>query len=88
MRPEDHELLDRVARKIVERGMTAPALLALQSTAPLGFLGGQALIVLKPFAELAVPAEQYDRFLRILERREGPQLLMERIEKAESESCS
>lgn len=82
---EDHELIDRVARKVVERRMTAPVILALQSVLPLGFLGSQAMIALKPFAELVIPAEKYERFTRILERREGLKLLIERIEAIEAE---
>jgi len=84
--PEDHELLDRVARKVVERRMTAPVILALQSVLPLGYLGSQVMVALKPFAELVIPVEQYDQFTRILERREGLKLLIERIEHFEAES--
>lgn len=83
---DDHALLDRVARKVVERRMTAPVILALQSVLPLGFLGSQALIALKPFAELAIPGDKYDQFTRIIERREGLQLLMEKIERFEAET--
>ncbi len=83
--PEDIELLDGVARAVVNRRMTAPVLLALQSVRPLGYLGSQALVALKPFAELIIPVEKYDRFTQIMERREGLELLMERIEKAEAE---
>ncbi len=83
--PEDHDLLNRVAKKIVDRGLTGPVLLALQSFSPLGFLGSQAMIALQPFAELIIPAGEYERCTRILERREGLELLMRQIESLENQ---
>lgn len=80
---EDYAMLDSIARQVVRRRLTAPVILALQSVKPLGFLGSQAMVALKPFAELIIPVERYDRFAQIMERREGVELLITRIERAE-----
>ena len=77
---EDRDLLENIAKKICNRGMSAPAIMALQSILPLGFLGSQAMIAFQPFAELFVPKENYERFTKILERREGVDLLISAIE--------
>ncbi len=84
--PEDLALLDRVAGQVARRGLTGPVILALESVRPLSFLGSQVLVALKPFAELILAAEDYDRFTCIMERREGVEILLQRIEKAEADT--
>lgn len=82
---EDVELLQRVAGRICRRGMSAPALLALESARPLSFLGSQVMVALKPFVEMLLPWRDYGRFAAILERRDGIVKLITCIEQAESE---
>lgn len=85
LREEEVELMRRLAGQICRRGMSAPAILALESARPLGFLGSQALIALKPFLELLVSRRDYERFISILERRDGVARFITCIEQAESE---
>lgn len=85
---EDEQLLARIAAKIVGRQMTAPAILALESVRPLGFLGSQVMIALEPFVGLMVNSEDYDRLCRIMARREGVELLLEKIEQQDSKGSS
>jgi hypothetical protein len=82
--PEDIELLDRLARKVVDRRMTMPATLFLQSVRPLNAIGSQAMIFLKPFlAGLLFNEAQYNRLAAIMERREGITALIDAIETAQ-----
>ena len=81
---EDLQLLESVAEAICSRGMAAPALLALESSRPMSFLGSQALVAIKPFVDLLVSTEKYDRFTAILERRDGIEALIDRIGRMES----
>ncbi|RME71177.1 MAG: hypothetical protein D6776_10580 [Planctomycetota bacterium] len=61
--------------------MEAAAILFLESVKPLGFLGSQALVFLRPFATLVVRSPQdYDRLTRLLERRDGIEALLRRLE--------
>ncbi len=75
---EDRALLDRLAAEILHRGMREPALLALDSLKPLSGLGGQALLALKPF----LASTDWERAARLLERRQGLEGLVERLEAA------
>lgn len=69
--PEDTVLLEKVARMIVKRGMTVPALLFLESLEPLNFLGSQVMHGLRPFLDLVCDAADMERLAVMLERRDG-----------------
>ncbi|MGE0822445.1 MAG: hypothetical protein AB7G75_11495 [Candidatus Binatia bacterium] len=68
---EDIALLGKIATFIVKRGMETPALLFLESVAPLGFLGSQVMHGLKPFLDLVCHPLELERLAKILEQRDG-----------------
>jgi len=80
--PEDLALLDRIATAVVRRGLVAPAVLFLESLAPLNFLGSQALHAVAPLLDLVGNIQEAERLATILERREAAALLQARIEAA------
>ena len=49
--PEEQELLNRVAAKIVQKQMTVPAILFLESVKPLNWIGSQVMVFLDPFRQ-------------------------------------
>ena len=67
---EDLALLERVADAVVKRGMTAPAVVFLESLGPMNFLGSQALHFLTPIVEWALNAKEVEQAARLLERRD------------------
>jgi|SRR6185295_14028641 len=67
---EDLALLDRIADAVVKRGMTAPAMIFLESLGPMNFLGSQALYFLAPIVEWALNAKEVEQAARLLERRD------------------
>lgn len=79
---EDDALVDRLVRFIVDRGLEAPATLALEASRPYTFLGSQFLVFIRPFAHLALPGPDYDRFARLIERRGSVDLILDRLAKA------
>ena len=54
----DDRFLARLARAIEVRGLTAPAVLALECLRPTAFLGGQAMRLLSPFVKLVAGGEE------------------------------
>ena len=72
-------LLDRLAEIVVSRRMAEPALLFLESVKPLGFLGGQAMHFLSPFATMVLNPSQYRTLAHIMAHREGVEALMDAI---------
>ena len=77
---DQEALLDRLAKALVARQLTAPAILFLESMKPLSFLGGQLMAFFSPFVHLVLEASAYDRFAEAIERRENVEYLIQRIE--------
>ena len=76
---EDHRLIEKLAAFIVRRGMTTPAIMALETGRPWNFIGSQALVFLAPFLTLVFPPGEYERFTKILEQRGSIDLIVEKI---------
>ncbi len=80
---EQRNLLEKLARWIVKRNLTVPAILFLETGKPLNFLGCQLLIAFSPFVRAFFKAEQYHKLALILEKDENVELLIECIEEYE-----
>ena len=78
--PNNGALLERAATWIVRRGLTAPAILFLETGKPLNFLGSQLLIAFSPFIQAVFKGEEYHKFALILEKDANVELLIELIE--------
>ena len=68
---EERALVERLAGLVVQRRLTAPAVMALESARPLSFLGSQVLAFFQPLLTVAFRREDTDRLVRVLERRDG-----------------
>ena len=77
---EDLQLLERIAEAIVNRRMTVPATLFLESMGPMNFLGSQALHFLAPILDCAFNAKEVEQVARLLEHRDSVTRLIAIIE--------
>jgi hypothetical protein len=78
---EDYELLaKKIARKIVERDLTVPAVMFFESIKPLSFIGSQMLVFANPVVSLIVQSGDYYRFVRMIEDRDNIEKLTVAIE--------
>lgn len=77
---DERALLEKIARLIASRGMTAPALLFLESFAPLSFLGSQVIHGMKPLLALVCDPLDLTRLAQILERRDGVDLFVSQLQ--------
>ena len=84
---QDRELIDTVCREVVKRGMATPAILFLESTRPLNYIGSQTMTFFEPVmhAVLRHP-EAWKRFSRILEHRGSVEFISRRIDALNTES--
>ena len=82
--PEDEQraLLEKLAQWVVDRNLTTPAILFLETGKPLNFLGSQLLIAFSPFIQAFFKGEQYQKVALILEKDENVELLIELIEQS------
>ncbi|MEN8209901.1 MAG: hypothetical protein ABFR50_11695 [Candidatus Fermentibacteria bacterium] len=74
------EFMDKIAKEIVQRQLTVPAIIFLETIKPLSFLGNQVLIFANPIVSLVVQSGNYYKFVRMLEDRENVEKLTIAIE--------
>lgn len=79
--PEEEEaVLEKLARKVVDKGMSVPAILFLESVKPLNFIGSQTMVFFEPIVQTVFNFKDYDNLRQALERRESIEILILRIE--------
>ena len=77
------EILTKIAQKIVDLKLTPVAVVMLESTKPLSFVGSQLMIFLQPVVTSVFPFHQYDEVAALLEDRANVEALIQKIEKLE-----
>lgn len=78
---EERALLDHLADGIARRRLTSAALFFLESMKPVGFLGSQAMVFLRPIVAVVwSDPVRWDQLQRILEKRGSIELLLRRLE--------
>ena len=77
-------LLTRLAAQIVERRMSMPAILFLESYRPLHFVGAQALGAFEPLLRSLFPWNDLEKLRVALEKRGTLERLIQNIEAAEA----
>jgi len=75
------KLLSDLAKKIVKRGMSVPALFFLDSTKYMSFIGSQFLVFLGPIATCFINNHKYYQITDLLEDRGNIDYLLDEIEK-------
>jgi hypothetical protein len=84
--PEELDLIEKLAGAIVVRRMTVPAILFLETSKPLSFLGSQFLYFFEPIVRALVKGDQYNRFARLMEDRANVERLLRAIEAREADA--
>lgn len=80
---EAEEMIDKIARKIVEAGMETPAILTLETSKPMSWIGSQiGRVMIAPwFGVLGWDAmHKADAYMAIFEDRKNVEKLISRIE--------
>ncbi|MDK2976125.1 MAG: hypothetical protein PWP06_600 [Candidatus Marinimicrobia bacterium] len=78
-------MTDKIARAIVRRGMSVPAVFFMQTFKPMNFIGSQTVVFFGPVLESLFPRSDIYGIAEFMEERENVEQLMERIEALESE---
>ena len=78
--PATEETIDRICREVVRRKMVVPAMMLLEISRPLNYLGSQALHFFQPFASVLVDPRSWERFAAFLEQRGSVEFLIRRLE--------
>ena len=62
--PQQEEIIDRLAAKVVEWEMSVPAVLFLESMKPLNYVGSQLLVFFAPIVNSLFTIKDYDDFVK------------------------
>ena len=84
--PDEQKMLDRLARTAVKYHLTVPAILFLEASKPLSFVGNQLMVFFQPMVGAIYSDPDYDHAMRLLEDRENMEILIRRIEELEVEN--
>ena len=81
MTDDDLAMLDELADAIVRRRLGTPALFFVESMRPLGYVGSQMMVFLRPMVALVwADPRRWDQVQRVLEVRGSMELLAQRLE--------
>ncbi len=80
------EPMERFAGEVVRRGMETPAILFLETTRPLSFLGSQVTFAASPLLKTLVTGEILEQIACSLEDRRTVGRLIDRIEELAQET--
>jgi len=77
----DQKMISSLAKEIVDRGLSVPAIFFLESTKYISFIGSQFLIFLGPIATCFINNKKYYNFTEILEKKGSIDFLLNEIER-------
>ena len=77
------EILTRIAQKVVDLKLTPVAVVMLESSKPLSFVGSQLMVFFQPIVTSLFPFQQYDEIAALLEERTNVEALIQKIEELE-----
>ena len=77
---ETIKIINKLASKIVDSGLSVPAIFFLESTKYVTFIGSQFLVFLGPIATCFINNNKYYNIVEILEDRSNIELLIVEIE--------
>lgn len=85
LKDKEIDLIKKLADIVVRRRMMLPAIMFLESTRPLNFLGNQAMVFFKPIITQFFSSSEYDKLADIMENRKSIDVLISEIEKRNNE---
>ena len=77
---DEQNIISNLAKEIVDRGMSVPAIFFLESTKYISFIGSQFLVFLGPIATCFINNKKYYNFTEILEDKGNIDFLLNEIE--------
>ena len=81
---EEQQVIDKIARKVVEKGMSVPAIMFLESVKPMNFIGAQAMVFFEPIVQSIFSFRDYDTLRTALEKRQTIEILLLKIEELDA----
>jgi hypothetical protein len=84
--PEQVAMVEKLAREVVRRGMTVPALAFLEMTHPLNYVASQAIHFFTPMISAVTDSNGHKMLAAFLEHRGSIEYVCQTIERFQSEA--
>ena len=78
-------LINKIAQRVVDYRLTPVAIVFLESSKPLSFIGNQFLVFMQPFYRALFSFQEYEEVTAMLEDRKNIETLICEIERLEEE---
>ena len=78
-------LINKIAQKVIDYRLSPVAIVFLESSKPLSFLGNQFLIFMQPFYRALFSFREYEEITAMLEDRKNIEVLIREIERLEED---
>lgn len=78
-------LINKIAQKVIDYRLAPVAIIFLESSKPLSFLGNQFMIFMQPFYRALFTFREYEEIAAMLEDRNNVEALICEIERLEEE---
>jgi hypothetical protein len=85
---EENAILDKLANKVVDKGMAVPAILFLESVKPLNYIGSQMMVFFEPIVQTVFNFKDYNTLRSTLEKRHSIEILLLKIEEFDATAFS
>jgi hypothetical protein len=79
------KVMDNFAKKVVDMRLSVPAVFLLESFKPFTFIGNQLMVFFDPAVKSIFEGQKYDTVKNLLEKRETPEVMIQKIEAQENE---
>ncbi len=81
---ERKKIAEKIAKRVVEMKLSTIAIVFLESSKPLSYVGSQLMVFFNPIVGAFLPStEFYDKLTAFFEDRENIELLIQKIEEIE-----
>ncbi len=79
------EVIEKVAKEVVDRRMAVPVMMFLESVRPLNWVASQLMLFLEPFTAWILGFKELVDLRRALQKRESISVIIDKIEEYETE---
>lgn len=77
---QEDAVMEKLAKWVVRKQFTVPAILFLESMKPMNFIGSQVMVFFEPVVQSVFTFKDYSVFREALEKRESVEILLQKIE--------
>ena len=79
------EIIEWLAKQVVKRGLSTPAVIFMEMSRPISFIGSQAVQFFSPFINVALNSQLSSEIALVMEDRKNIDRLLDRIEELTTE---